>query len=206
MSFNKQLRRKLQKSGRRRAGALPYLSAALICEKLLKEQDGVATPVRVVDTLILNPGTNLDEIKKHEVATFSPNLKLYVNLRPGEVKNDKSFEIYQISPSGKRHRFGVGELKFSERKPADGVETVVPVQLKLDPDIFGTYWYEILVDGVEITRVPLTIKLAEQTTVNSTPRVPENHARHITSEVDLCPHKQTTNQTQEVEARKEGQR
>lgn len=160
MSFNKQLRRKQNKA--RTRVILPYVAAALICEKVLKEQDGVATPVRVVDTLTFTPDTNLEEVKKHETATLAPNLQLYINLRPGAVNQDKKLEIYQVSPSGKRHHYGTGELKFSERKPEDAVQTVLPVQIKLDDSVVGTYWYEILVDGVQVTKVPLTLKLGEK--------------------------------------------
>lgn len=31
-------------------------------------------------------------------------------------------------------------------------------------------------------------------TINSTPRVPENHARKLTREVDLCPHRTPPNE------------
>jgi hypothetical protein len=33
-------------------------------------------------------------------------------------------------------------------------------------------------------------------TINSTPRVPENHARHIQREIDLCPHQEEQQKTQ----------
>lgn len=36
----------------------PYLNAALICEKMLREADGVLSPIRIIDRYTLNVVTS----------------------------------------------------------------------------------------------------------------------------------------------------
>ncbi|MFT3880175.1 MAG: hypothetical protein QM703_11010 [Gemmatales bacterium] len=136
------------------AVSFPYVVAALICEKVLKEEDGVASPMRIVDTLNLNKSATESLDSNHLIR---PQLQMFLSLRAARPTKDLMIEVWNITPRGRRDKFGVSEFKFSERPTGHSITAVFPVHIRWDGE--GLYWFDITVNGHTLTRAALHINL-----------------------------------------------
>ena len=60
---------------------LPFVAAAVICEKVLVEADGVASIVRIVDKHLLNPKPPLPEGIKQAIEVVG-----FFSVKSGDIK------------------------------------------------------------------------------------------------------------------------
>ena len=133
----------------------PYLINACLCEKVLTEQDGVQTLVRVVD-----------QITHHESGPTAPQempplqlpLFLFVNLKPGETRGSYQIVIQVERPDGTRKLIGQLPVAF-QGGPDQGASLQVFMQAEYT--LQGLYWFEVYWEQIEetklLTKVPLRI-------------------------------------------------
>ncbi len=133
----------------------PYVSAALLCEKVLIEQDNTPTLVRVIDRLITNTITiNIGNPQgptppQPEVEPF--NLTLFISFKSGDARGKSTVKIELEAPNGiKRPPQELPVLFEGEDR---GVNLILPFKMK--PDMEGLYWFNISLDDEFITRIPL---------------------------------------------------
>jgi hypothetical protein len=133
----------------------PYLSFAVVCEKVLQEADGVLSFIRIVDhvtvTIALPTGVDVPpEVVPPEppvAVTFALGLKSRSDIDSVPVK------VRIETPSG----LTLPEFETSQPVGAEdrGINLVLPIQFPVQDE--GVYWFEVEVSGTVVTRVPLRI-------------------------------------------------
>ena len=139
----------------------PHLAAAVLCEKVLTEQDGVASLIRIVDRVTQ---TAIGPEAPFAMTTFQRELFLFVSFKSGSARGVKELTVRLTKPSG--------ESPFAETLPVnfegeDDRGANVIVQLLLEIDMVGLWWLDISLDGVHVTRLPLRIIYLRQATRGS---------------------------------------
>jgi len=135
----------------------PYLSAALICERILTESDRVISAMRIVDTITISTDAETS-IPKGGVLPLQ--VTLLVSFKAGHFRGKQQLNITLVGPSGKRKPFFGAELDFSGAgdEPEGGNNLGIRMHVQWDGP--GLYWLEISLGTRELTRVPFRLKLA----------------------------------------------
>ena len=129
----------------------PYLSAAFFCEKLLVEQDGVKSAIRIIDRVTR---TVAGLAPPAEMEPFNYDIFLFLRFKSGRARGTKTLEIQPVKPSGEAMPSTRRTILF-EGEDDRGVDSIGRIILKLDQ--VGIYWFNIALDGVRITRVPFRV-------------------------------------------------
>ena len=147
----------MAKSGKAAKGkAGPYLAAAVICEKILIEQDGVTSAMRIVDIINLSS----DQAPPPRGTIIGVPLALLIMLKSGDLRGDKEILIRLANPSGIIE--DIGNILVTFVGPSEGgVNSQIPI-LALKWDTEGVYWYEIVMDNTIMTRIPLRVNVTRQ--------------------------------------------
>jgi len=131
----------------------PYLTAAIICEKVLREQDGVVSAIRIIDRLThAVPGPDVME-------PFPYQFAMILSFKSGEALGNYQVSIQPIKPStGEKLPAAVYSVNFEA--PADrGAGICAEMQIVFD--VAGLWWFDIFLSGEgkvrRVTRVPFRI-------------------------------------------------
>lgn len=131
----------------------PYLSAAFICEKVLREQDGVMSAIRIIDRLThAPPGPDVME-------PFPFQFALVLSFKSGEALGTYQLSIQPIKP-GTNEKMPAAVYPVNFEMPADrGVAMCAAMQIVFD--VPGLWWFDIYLSGEgkvrRVTRVPFRI-------------------------------------------------
>jgi hypothetical protein len=133
----------------------PYLSAALLCEKLLIEKDGVTSAIRIIDRVTRTAvGANPPE----QMDPFDYYLTLVVTLKAGWAHGSYPLRIALMSPQ-KGSRDILKQTVFFEGGEDRGVNVVGQMGIKLEVE--GIYWFEVFLGEKSaeklLTRIPLRV-------------------------------------------------
>ncbi len=136
----------------------PYLSAALICERVLAEQDGVASVIRIVDRVFFV----IDE----DGNPISPQyaFHLFITLKSGAARGSFTLAVQMEKPSTETVPLLEAPVLFEGEER--GVNIVYGVAF--EPDGAGLYWFDVLFENERITRIPLRVVYQSQPTVGRT--------------------------------------
>lgn len=130
----------------------PYVSAALLCERILQEGDGVKTAVRIVDrTTITIEGTDIPA----NLPPIPVSWTLFIKLKNGKVSGKHKVSIKFINPRGKEESPTFSQEADFEGGENRGVDIVARLDLKLKHE--GVYWFEIYFDDLLLTKTPLQV-------------------------------------------------
>jgi hypothetical protein len=132
-------------------GRGPYLQMAVICERVLQEQDGVLSVIRVVDRLIqsaIGPGVS------EQMAPFPVNLTGLIVLKAGEARGRYRVTVTLELPSGQQAPAQI-ELPVLLEGEDRGVNLVI--QLGFQAEQEGLYWFNVDFEGTQLTRMPLRV-------------------------------------------------
>jgi len=134
----------------------PYVSAAVLCERVLEEKDGVVTLVRLIDRFIVTAqGPDAP-------ATLPPTLVSVVAvvwLRSGEARGRHVLQLRPEKPSGER--LDATEISVHFEGEERGSRTTGNISLVADEE--GLYWFDVLLDDTLLSRIPLRIMYQRQT-------------------------------------------
>jgi hypothetical protein len=133
----------------------PYLNEALLCERLLQEKDGMLTIVRVVDKITVSPPPG-PEPAPTQMQPFLASLTLVVGLKAGAARGTYTLTVRPQDPDGADLEGNDISISFSGADDAQGITTIVNMNLGIQHD--GLYWFNILLNGELISRVPLRIE------------------------------------------------
>lgn len=156
---NNELRNAKRKAARRKEALVtagqqpPYIVAALICERVLKEEDNVFTAVRVVDTMKFDP-VKVPQLEGDHLLV--PHMQMFLCFRTEYPTKNLSLEIFHVTPSGRKDKVGNGELNFSLFPPGHAITTSFPVQVRWEG--VGRYWYDIVVGKKLLTKVAFNLQ------------------------------------------------
>ena len=129
----------------------PFLGAAFLCEKILLENDGVASVIRIVDRLIHRP---FAEDPQGAMEPFPHELSLFLMFKAGVARGPMSLEVRLEKPSGESGAPFLQTVSFE----GDGDRGVnVITKLNATWNMPGLYWFDILLDGSRVTRIPLRV-------------------------------------------------
>lgn len=125
----------------------PFVAAAVICERVLQERDGVNSLVRMVDRQIfqaIGPGA--------ATAPAPPlDLQFYIALKAGDYRGAGRITITPITPIGKRLDTRALPMAVFDG-PERGVNFAVRMQLPADEP--GLYWFEVRLENEVLTKIP----------------------------------------------------
>ncbi len=131
----------------------PYLQAALLCQNVMEEKSGVKSVIRIVDRITAQvtggPDAPLDALPPYK-GSFQMLLKLKTGKRPGKHE----LRIEMVDPSGAARQTSTQTFKLEEG-PNRGMDFTINFQLELDRE--GIYWFDLYLDEILVTRVPLEL-------------------------------------------------
>lgn len=133
------------------ANNLPLVKAALTCERVLHEKDGVLSIIRVVDTFFLAPKPAVAE----NVVVGAPMTAL-ISIVSGEVVGEGLVTVRVRRPNGI-----VSDLP--EKMPVllkgghHSANVIVQFVVQDEPGAFGLYWLDVLWDDSLLTSIPFTL-------------------------------------------------
>lgn len=136
----------------------PFLAAALLCERVLTEQDGVISLIRIVDRLthtVVGP---------QAPAAMPPvriSWQLVLIFKSGAARGRAEVVLQLEEPSGLRVPHQTLLPVFFEGDDR-GVQLIVALDLELTQE--GLYWIDVLLEGRLMTRVPLRVIYQRVTT------------------------------------------
>jgi|SRR3990172_5065939 len=137
----------------------PYLSAALLCEKVLIEQDGVKSAIRIIDRVTR---TAVGPSPPEEMAPFEHEIALFVRLKSGWARGSYPLRIRFVKPDSESLL-----PPFQSTIPLEGEEdrgADVVVNMKLRLDMPGIYWFHVELGDIRLTQVPLRVIYIRQVT------------------------------------------
>ena len=128
----------------------PYLQVAVFCERILKEQDGVSSLIRMVDRITIQ-ASGPQPPEKMPPTRLS--LWAYLAFKSGFAKGSFTIRVTAHSPSGKV----LPPVLLPIFLEGDDRGATIAFQLNLDADEDGLYWFDVSMEERLITRMPLRI-------------------------------------------------
>jgi len=129
----------------------PYLAAAVLCERVLTEQDGVNSLIRIVDR-ITQTATGAEP--PFDLPPFEYTLWAFISFKSGTARGTKELSIRIQKPSGDSPPVQTLSVNF-EGEDDRGANLVIQLQLQID--VVGVWWFDVNLDGIHVTRLPLRI-------------------------------------------------
>jgi hypothetical protein len=126
----------------------PYVQLAAFCERVLTEQDGVNSLIRIVDRIY-----PLVQAEEGSPPPTPYNLTAVIGLKSGRARGNHQLTLRPEAPSGLRlPEFSVSVLFEGEDR---GINVLIPLAVPTDQE--GLFWFDVLVDQQLMTRIPLRV-------------------------------------------------
>jgi hypothetical protein len=135
----------------RRFDTGPFLTAAFFCEKLLQENDGVKSAIRIVDRVIMQAQ---GPEPPNEMPKFTFQTNLFLQFKSGAARGSMQLEIRMVKPSVDAKTVFKNTVYF-EGEDDRGNDVVCFLNIGLDQA--GLYWFYVSLDDITITRIPLRV-------------------------------------------------
>jgi len=129
----------------------PYLLAAIICEKVLVERDGVKSAIRIIDRVTRQA---VGPSPPPEMEPFDYEMTLLIRFKSGRARGTFNLEIQLVKPSGESPTPMSRTILF-EGEEDRGSDIVANMRIKFDQ--IGIYWFNIILNGVRLTRIPFRV-------------------------------------------------
>lgn len=128
----------------------PYLTAALICERVLAEQDSVLSAIRIIDRLVhRRAGADVPD----DLPEFQHTITILIMLKSGKARGRHKLSLRIEKPSGEPGPQNEWSVLFEGEDR--GVNLVV--QTVFQPDQEGLYWFDLYLGQQRLTRMPLRV-------------------------------------------------
>ena len=129
----------------------PFLVCAVLCERVLHEQDGVKSAIRMIDRVT---HTIAGPTAPQEMAPFDYDLSLLVRFKAGAARGSMPLQLRIEKPNGES--IPTPQLNLYFEGDADrGVDVVAPIKIKIE--LTGLYWIDVVLDNIRVTRAPLRV-------------------------------------------------
>lgn len=126
--------------------------AALLCERVMVEQDGVKTVLRIVDRITqTHAGHNPPAL----MPSFNAVLHLLIKLKAGSCRGQHHLQVRLTKPNGSHLIPFTQAITLSDDEEDLGVDVVGVVQVRFEAE--GVYWFDTLLDGSVLARTPLRV-------------------------------------------------
>src|SRR5260370_5270472 len=128
----------------------PYLVAALLCEKVLQEKDGIVSIIRMVDRITLTASAS---ISPEALPPLTLNLTLFLAFKSGSARGSNTIKLRIESPSGIKLPEQLLPIFFEGEDR--GANLILALNMVVDQE--RVYWFDILLEEELFTRVPLRV-------------------------------------------------
>jgi hypothetical protein len=136
---------------------------AVLCEKVLQEQDGVLTIIRIIDQLTQ---TAVGPEAPEQMPPFiAQNLTMVVTIKADQARGRYGLRIRPEAPGG--FQLPPVEQAITISPGPGGVNVVMPMALPISAE--GVYWFDVILTAPPtdqpdrlLTRVPLEVQYAPQ--------------------------------------------
>jgi hypothetical protein len=134
----------------------PHISAAFLCEKVLKEQDGVPSFIRVVERFTvpkfsLPPGVQLPPGMPPPIVQFH----LVVMLKAGDLGGGKfAMRLALMKPDGSQASSQSVDVFFNGGDE-NGVAAILPIAIPSPEE--GLHWFDVYFEERLLTRIPMRV-------------------------------------------------
>jgi hypothetical protein len=135
----------------------PYVSVAVFCEKILQEQDGALSLIRVTDTINQSA---VGPDAPREMRPFIADITLVVMLKSGEARGSYGVMLRPEAPGG--FQMPPFEQTVHLQGGAWGAAIIMPLQLPISEQ--GVYWFDVFLtdptteDSARfLSRIPLEV-------------------------------------------------
>jgi hypothetical protein len=133
----------------------PYLAMALFCERVLKEEDGTLSFIRVVDRVTVSAqGSQVPDA----LPTIGLALQMVIGLKAGRARGRGTLLVCHEAPSGLQKDIAAVPVLFEGEDR--GVNLHVELNFQVNQE--GLHWFPVRLDGRLITRIPLRVFYAPQ--------------------------------------------
>jgi hypothetical protein len=144
----------------------PFLTAACLCERVLEEKDGVLSAIRIVDRItaqgIAPPGADVPPMPPIPI-----QLVALVTFKNGKARGSRRLSLQPRSPSGFKMQGPSVPILF-EGDDDGGVNVRLVLQFQAQEE--GLYWFDVLLNDVLVSRMPLRV-LYQVVTTNLPPQL-----------------------------------
>ncbi|MBI3459787.1 hypothetical protein HY230_00395 [Candidatus Acetothermia bacterium] len=128
----------------------PYLATAVLCERVLEEKDGVISAIRIIDRVIQTAsGSTIPE----NMPPFLLNMNALLSFKSGNVRGKHTIKLAPSTPSGKT----MPELSYPILLEGEDRGANLIVQLSIQIEEEGIYWFNIFLDDHLVTKMPLRV-------------------------------------------------
>jgi len=128
----------------------PYLQAALFCERVLKEGDGVLSIIRVIDRVVQTAGgSNVPE----KMPPLNYGLTALIMLKSGQASGSVQVGMSVEQPSGLTK--DAASMSVLMEGGERGQNLVVQMQMTFEEP--GLYWFNVMIENECVTRMPLRV-------------------------------------------------
>jgi hypothetical protein len=134
----------------------PYLNGAVLCERAIQETDGVITIVRIVDKVVAQPLPIANAPPTSAMQPFPLSLSLVVLIKAGGARGSYTLAIRPQDPTGTQLQALETPLSFTGTDDGQGANVVINLNLGIQHE--GLYWFDVILTGELLTRVPLHIE------------------------------------------------
>jgi len=131
----------------------PYLSYAVLCERVLRETDDVVSLIRIVDRLTVTAFIPVPTPPAFIPPAPLINITLAVSVKSGEYSGTVPIRVRLDPPS--QFDWPAFETFVELRGKEQGATIVLPMQFPAQDE--GIYWFAVEIAGELSTRVPLRI-------------------------------------------------
>ncbi len=128
----------------------PYLIAALICEKILQEKDETVSIIRMVDRVTL---TTQAALSPETLPPMALSLNAFISFKSGSARGRHTVKLSIETPSGLKLPEQLLPVLFEGEDR--GVNLILGINIVVDQE--GVYWFDVLLENVLLTRIPLRI-------------------------------------------------
>lgn len=130
----------------------PHVQIAALCESVLQETNGILSLIRVVDRITINatPGAPMS------MPRASIALKAVIALKADTARGRALVGLRPQRPSGINLDAIYSPVLFEGEDR--GVNVII--DLRMDVDEEGLYWFDVFIEDRVITRMPLRIVYA----------------------------------------------
>lgn len=109
----------------------PLIAAAMICERVIEEKEGVLSAIRIVDTITIPK------------IPWPVTLSVLVSLKSGAARGKHTLKLVLRTPSGKEPK-EVPQFPLFFEGEERGTNVVVNFVLQASEE--GLYWFDVLID------------------------------------------------------------
>lgn len=133
----------------------PYLKAAVLCESVIEDKQGVLSLIRVVDRVI---STAIGPAAPTTMPPINHRLMAVVMMTSGEFTGSAEVSLVLQDPAGIRQPLGTTGVLFEGNDR--GANIVAEMVMTLQTE--GLYWLEVHLNQDLLTRVPMRVVYSRQ--------------------------------------------